>query len=638
MRGNTTRSSNEEKQLICKVLKLKGQNGLKGTIYIINKCTRVIVLLTLCCWQACATSDESQPVTPTDPEVPAQPKDGMIAADMAFCVSTAQGSNTGTTRMAVDVVQGQSTPVFRGIQDITLIPYNADNNVLPFTMPTMERKGATYYNYLSTTSPQLSIGTKHFFGFARAKYPDGTSDSSAPAFMFTNGRTILTIPEEKNLADITFGLEPICANKDAAGYNVAEAMANYLTNIARVSNFKTEASTLYSDFTNSDQTDATKNGSPIAGSTANVKKWVELLKGNVDKLPDTNPLKNPLTTAIGTIDSHFTGDAYPVNIGLPDGAAALQWIAQAPSGASTEEAGTYPKFVVLKASDSGTPMSDHARFTYPSELFYYTYSNVMTSQSSQAAHYPEKNWLEVLQSYTDGDVVSSLTRSVAIKQPLNYGTCCLVLTFKAASTTLLDNSEANGSLTKSINLTTNKFPLTGIMIGGQYQQVYQTEDDTHLYSFAPTTAAGATEHIIYDKTIPGEIKMEANDAGPVTSAPVYSLVLQTREEKPVDIVLEFENNSDDWFAGYQGGIIYPGTKFYLIGQAWPSTIDGDEDVKKRVFTQDHVTTLQLTIQSLKNAYNVIPELRTAAHAIKVANVGVKKWTETEEQNHSIYNW
>lgn len=619
---------------------------MKGTIYIIKKCTRVIVLLTLCCWQACATSEEPQPVPPTDPEVPAQPKDGTIAADMAFCVSTAQGSNTGTTRMAVDVVQGQSTPVFRGIQDITLIPYSADNGVLPFTMPTMERKGETYYNYLSTTSPQLSIGTKHFFGFARAKYSNATPEN--PAFMFTNGHTILTIPDDKHLPDITFSLVPICANKDAAGYSVAEAMAEYLTRIAKVEGFKdfgrdksktNSSGTLFAGFTNSDKTDATKNGSPIAGSTANVKKLVKALKEKVSTLPE--PLKTSLTNEIGTIEEHFTGDAYPANINLPDGAAALQWIAQAPDDADETEAATYPKFVVLKSSVGGPPMSSHARFTYPSELFYYTYSGVKTSQCSQAALYPEKSWHDVLKSYSDGDVVSSLTRSVAIEQPLNYGACCLVLTFNPASTTLEDNSEANGSSTKKIDLTTNKFPLTGIMIGGQYQQVYQTVDATHLYSFMPTTAAEATEHIIYDKTITEGIKLEASDAGPVTSAPVYSLVLQTRDEEAVDIVLEFENNSsnqDDWFAGYQGGIIYPGTKFYLIGQARPNTNEGDEDKNKRVFTQDHVTTLQLTIQSLKNAYNTIPELLTAAHAIKVTNVGVKKWTETEEQNHSIYNW
>lgn len=585
---------------------------------------------------------------PTDPEVPAQPKDGTIAADMAFCVSTAQGSNTGTTRMAVGVVQGQSTPVFRGIQDITLIPYNADNNVLPFTMPTMERKGATYYNYLSTTSPQLSIGTKTFFGFARAKYPDATTTPLTSEFKFTNGRTILNVPDDKQLSNITFDLEPICADNNANGYSVAEAMAAYLTSIAKVEGFKdfgrdenitNSSGTLFAGFTNSDKTDATKNGSPIAGSTANVKKLVEALKEKVSTLSE--PLKTKLTNEIGTIEEHFTGDAYPANINLPDGAAALQWIAQAPADANETVAATYPKFVVLKSSVGGPPMSSHARFTYPSELFYYTYSGVKTSQSSQAALYPEKSWLDVLKSYNDGEVVSSLTRSVAIVEPLNYGACCLVLTFNPASTTLEDNSEANGSSTKKIDLTTNKFPLTGIMIGGQYQQVYQTVDATHLYSFMPTTATEATEHIIYDKTITEGIKLEASDAGPVTSAPVYSLVLQTRDEEAVDIVLEFENNSinqDDWFAGYQGGIIYPGTKFYLIGQARPNTSDGDEDKKKRVFTQDHVTTLQLTIQSLRNAYNTIPELLTAAHAIKVTNVGVKKWTETEEQNHSIYNW
>lgn len=576
----------------------------------------------------CDTSDST--TTPTADKVP---------VSLALCVSPSQQSASATTRQKVDVVQGQNTPVYRDIQNLKLIPYSADGNVLPFSMPDLERQGTNYYNYLTSTNPEVSIGTKVFFAFARAKYPDGTTPDES-SFKFSNGSTVETIPVDQKLSDITFDLEPICDPADAKSkskYDVAEKMAKYLTDIAKVSGFD-NCGTLYADFTNSDPSDATKNGMPIAGSTANVKKWVELLYSEVSALPKENALKAPLQTAIGTIESHFEDGPYPANIGLPDGAAALQWVTQAPAEATSEESGTYPKFVVLKASDSGTPMSDHSRFTYPSELFYYTLSGVMTSKNSQASLFPSNSWTEVLNHYSDGDVVSTLTRSVAIENPLDYGACCLELTFKPETATLQDNSEANEQPVKNIDLAAHQFPLKGIMISGQYQQVYQPVDDTHLYSFVPTTASGTAEHIIYDKTIPDGIQLAADATGPITSGPVYSLVLQSRDEKPVDIVLEFENNSGDWFAGYQGGIIYPGTRFYLIGQAWPSTVGNDEDKKRRVFTQDHKTTLQLTIQSLKNAYNVIPELRTAAHSIKVAHVGVKSWTNTETQDHSIYNW
>ena len=118
--------------------------------------------------------------------------------------------------------------------------------------------------------------------------------------------------------------------------------------------------------------------------------------------------------------------------------------------------------------------------------------------------------------------------------------------------------------------------------------------------------------------------------------PNYTLVFQSRDERPVDIVLEFENNSDVDFMGL-GGIVYRGTKFYLVGQAWPQPTR-TEDEWHRVFTQDHKTTLLLSIQSLKNAYNVIPDLKTAQYAVKVANVAIRSWVDAGIKSSDLYNW
>ena len=52
----------------------------------------------------------------------------------------------------------------------------------------------------------------------------------------------------------------------------------------------------------------------------------------------------------------------------------------------------------------------------------------------------------------------------------------------------------------------------------------------------------------------------------------------------------------------------------------------------------HKTVLNLNIESLKNAYNVIPNLKTAQYSINVVNVGVKQWNLVDEENHGLYNW
>ena len=62
------------------------------------------------------------------------------------------------------------------------------------------------------------------------------------------------------------------------------------------------------------------------------------------------------------------------------------------------------------------------------------------------------------------------------------------------------------------------------------------------------------------------------------------------------------------------------------------------DFHSRVFTKDYKTTINLNIQSLRHAYNVVPDLNTAAYSIKVDNVAVTPWTDGGTQNHELYNW
>ena len=99
-------------------------------------------------------------------------------------------------------------------------------------------------------------------------------------------------------------------------------------------------------------------------------------------------------------------------------------------------------------------------------------------------------------------------------------------------------------------------------------------------------------------------------------------------QEAVNIAIELENNSDAEFYGVDGKIA-KGQKFYLVAKLDPNdnqdggtasgTITWPEATKSnfpatginRVFIQDYTTTAKFTINSLKNAYVTIPDLRAS---------------------------
>jgi hypothetical protein len=339
----------------------------------------------------------------------------------------------------------------------------------------------------------------------------------------------------------------------------------------------------------------------------------------VGESPSEEKLKVKNAIKWDEIDTKLSiSNPYPARIGLPDGSAALEWDGN--------------KFVAVTSFTSSTPLSDHRRFVYPPELYYFIHSPIKISTSNLKDSYTADSWSDVLASYEIGTtggptnpvypIVNSTTRSVAVEKALNYAVGCMEISIKAESNDLEHN-------TGKITLTDGMFTLTGIMLSGQYEQ-------NHLFE----PKAETTEKIVYDTELPTGITLSTN----WTTTPIYSLAFQSRDGKPVDIVLEFlyNDNGDgniDSFTG-QGGLVYENTKFYLVGQLWPEMDDPTktDDFYKRVFTKDYKSVVKLTIQSLKNAYNVIPELKTATYSVKVDNVAVTPWSDSGSQNHELYNW
>ena len=110
------------------------------------------------------------------------------------------------------------------------------------------------------------------------------------------------------------------------------------------------------------------------------------------------------------------------------------------------------------------------------------------------------------------------------------------------------------------------------------------------------------------------------------SAPTQTLVLQSDEsDADVNIILEFENNSDTDFYGAQNGIIYRGTKFYLTAKVNRPT-ERTKDFENRVFTQDFTTSLSMKVESLEKAYNVLPDV--LAPSLEVGIQVTRKWIQS----------
>ena len=576
-------------------------------------------LLVILAIVAC-TSDDSDSLTP--------PADGKTAVELALCVSPSQQATTRQpASSSKDVTMLFGT--FPGIQNLKLIPFT----VTPVELESTPTAGSvtglsniSNYKYFTDNITELHIGTRGFLCYGRAIPLYGTNAPTATDY-FQNGAIVATFPEDKKPSGIEFKLKPIVdANTN---YSNAEKLANYLKSIILDEDVdlkwtvSEQFQNIRASFVNTTKDKFSEaNDILIAGSEANVRAKAQALKVLLNGLTalttEEESSKIAIIAKINDNDGTYaTTASYPADICLPDGAAALKW--------------TGSGFDVVKESTTATPMSNHSRFAFPAELYFYTNSSIKTATTSKKNVYEEGGpWSTILESYTgtDNTVVASTTRSVAIVNELNYGVSCLMTNINAVATSLKDYEGTSINLMKEGN---DVFPLTGIMIGGQFPQ---------RFDFTPKDVKD--EQIIYDNQIPTGVTLKYFDPNSTETpkpapTPVYTLVFQSKDEKPIDIVLEFQNNSDVDFAGYEGGIVYRGTKFYLIGQAWPF-VEEEGDIKHRVFTQDHKTELTLQIESLKNAYNVIPNLKTAQYSIKVTNVAVKQWSPQGSENRELYNW
>jgi len=516
-----------------------------------------------------------------------------VTVEMAYALNpTVQ---TVTTRQAGTVI-GNNTP-YRGPENFRLIPMIGDVTTLA---------EVTWQSPFDKTSPQskfyyssycnLPIGVNRCLVYGKpaditetggvdTQVYNGAINEPFPIFMANAG----------DLEDIEFSPVPIYNTVDINNDNKlvipadASTLAGYLTEVANTEEWSNSEITaileLRQKFIN--------RGNDLPGSAASVKALLNALATEADYLKSfySNSLleniKNAATAKAALITSSVT---YPQSIHLPDGAAALRWV--------ESENAFKPQMYTTTLDDINTV----SRFAYPASLYYFVNSGISTSMqvvdystiyaSATTTADPAKTaWEHVLDHFTDGSTVEGTTRSVALTNPVQYAVGQLQVNVVASSATLKDNDDHD------VDLGTDNFPLKGIIVGGQRPVDYE---------FKQTENTDTKVKFLYDSQVETCTLSTSSQLG------CQTLVLQSYDGEDVDIVLEFENNNDNLtFTGVNGCRVYPHTRFYLVGKIL-AKLEGNivDDKDKRVFTKDYITTVNLTVASLKKAYNVLPSLLT----------------------------
>ena len=483
------------------------------------------------------------------------------------------GKSKTVTRQGIEVMQEGQT--FRGLNRLLVVPFVTNGNTVTVDndpkVPTTTSEGAQMVaekNYFYWDKCRMMRGTDRVLVWGESNPVAGSASQNGQLNTTLNGRMLLK--------DITFSLQSIRETNDVD--QKAQDLADYMTAIANTTGWSTtdneQLKRLYLNFIHADA----QGSGLMAGSAAHVKAYVKELQRQLELIGgDLSQaiINNILADAQSCLSNGYPSDAS--SLGLPDGAAALRW--------------TNGAFTVRTQATTLDNINSLTRYTYPAELWYYVDSPIRTSDEKVGISDYETavwNWNDLLTyKYDAGQSVGGYTQSVAVKEPLQYGVGRLHITLNKITGELKDAKDETVNYQLAANL-----PLRSVIIGAQH---------TVGFDFKPMGEQSDVDaRFIYDPIV------GSADADGVYT--VNTLVLQTYDGEKVPVVLEFENKTNQAFAG-KDGIIYPDTKFYLIAQIDPTKGESDNaEAEGRVFTQDHTTTMTMKVNSLANAYSCMPDL------------------------------
>ena len=533
-----------------------------------------------------------------------------VVVDLALTVSNAPQL---TTRMTGTNVQAAGN--YRGIEMTRIVPFNTHGKITVDDTPTWYQISALRTDYLRTDhfylykNCMIMEGAASFLTYGRA--PKGSLTKAA------NGSIIETFPLAMDPQHIRFSLEPI---SQRVVHSTATSLADYMTSIATAKGnniaWKDAPSnvlkTMFLNFVN--QTEAVTGGNVLPGSSANIQAYTQLLKTVLSGMSlsgDDDAIRKAIIEKIKTYNTDW--DGFPASLGLPDGAAAIRW-----NGTSFTPQISYTSLADINGID---------RFTYPAEIYYYGNSRIVTSNiDGRQQIYDDvsnQKWYQVLTSgyeYQDNAAVTHNTRSVAIKDPLQYGVARLQVKLIKTASTLEDAKGAH------IPVGATSFPLTGIIVGGQMPVGFDFAPTTSYPVYSETDIVYVYDNQVKTNGPSGNEYFYLSSAADATQM-TNTLVLQSYDHKVVPVVLEFINNSGYDFEGLDGTVL-KGTKFYLVALIDPAEASSGATAATvgRVFTQDYTTTLNMKVTGLAKAYNVVPNLLSSRLELGIELVS--QWAST----------
>lgn len=498
-------------------------------------------------------------------------------------------------RMGQDIVQGSGQ--FRGMTNIRLVPFDLaqtpSSKSNPLTGTETMRYNAIALGDIETVGTNskaklysdvdIPLGTDAFLFYGEAlkdngDQSDATNGAIVPSFQSTG------LPVGAAINTLSFSLKGIVGNSDVT--TPQGTLLGILDNLAKV---ETSAGAKWSEASGDLKPYYDNFIKMKAGSANNIRLAVQDLYNAMksDRVQDENDLKAAI---IAEIENNFTTDdvaepyelsykvpnTYPAVLGLPDGAVQVNW--------NSNDG----KFEYITSVDYSNIFNVAAldKYVFPASLYYWLNTNVKTSNTSQKdAFNADNTWSTIVGLYNNGYEVTSSTQSIILENAIDYAVGRLDVYAQFADGEIMDNA----SSPKAVTIPADGFTLTGVLIGGQ-----------KAVNWNFTTNTAADEYTIYDSKVPASTGVKRADATLKNST--LALETQSGEGHKVNFALEFVNNGTEPFTGADG-IVPVGGKFYLVGTLTSTS-------SNNVFKQDCITKANVTINSLKNAYNCIPDLRS----------------------------
>lgn len=552
-----------------------------------------------------------------------------------FAINIPYGGNSSTnqakkvTRMTDEMTQQSGKP-FRGISDIVLLTFNGnpstDGNTEATSIIDIGTDGNAYAQDKHSKlyrDIEIPVGTNHMLFYGRATKKSDATDFQAGKITDKGDKKT-----EKTLVNISHELTPINSRANFTTDTDAGKIIDALNSIANAKVQDEEYTWATTETETTRPAWLTENEKKFLA--ARYKEFISLKAGSRTSVVAF--IKNLQTALVGetgepTIHAErkLTKEIYdkcvaaltaiesidfPGKFKLPDGVATLSW-------ATGGFAYNTPGNVTIGNGNS----INYQKICYPAELSYFVNTTTMVSDKdmSNLSEFPTyENWTKPTGANWEGKdftntAVAKTTRTVGLKDPVQYSVAVLKSTVRCKEATLEDNAKDAGGFkaNQSITVNDNSFPVTGILIGGQPASVDWKYEPASSETF---------ENTIYDNVMNGS-PMYAKYASEVPKVGNYTLVFDNKKtgaENSVYVTIELTNKSGQAFYG-KDGIIQKDTKFYLVGQLNPNK----EGLSKpagvnRVFMQDYVTTANFNIKDLKSAYNCIPDLRTSGINVGLA--------------------